>query len=75
MKRGDQMVNATCKAWQICQMGAGEFPLRSRSFAINHYGKIPAPIIMAATGHKSESAFLKYISKGRAEVISILAEY
>jgi len=30
---------------------------------------------MAATGHKSESSFLKYIGKGRAEMVSMLAEY
>jgi len=46
-----------------------------RSFATNHFGKIPTPIIMAATGHKSESSFLKYIDKGRAEMVSMLAEY
>jgi hypothetical protein len=46
-----------------------------RSFATNHFGKIPTPIIMAATGHKSESLFLKYMGKGRAEMVSMLAEY
>ncbi|MBM3455734.1 MAG: integrase, partial [Bacteroidetes bacterium] len=46
-----------------------------RSFATNHFGKIPTPIIMAATGHKSESSFLKYIGKGRVEMVSMLAEY
>jgi len=30
---------------------------------------------MAATGHKSESSFLKYIGKGSAEVVSMLEEY
>jgi hypothetical protein len=30
---------------------------------------------MAATGHKSESSFLNYFSKGRAEIVSMLAEY
>jgi hypothetical protein len=46
-----------------------------RSFASNHFGKIPTPIIMAATGHKSESSFLKYIGRSRAEMASLLAEY
>jgi len=46
-----------------------------RSFATNHFGKITTPIIIAATGHKSESTFLKYIGKGRAEMVSMLAEY
>jgi len=30
---------------------------------------------MAATGQKSESSFLKYIIKGRVEIVSMLAEY
>jgi hypothetical protein len=30
---------------------------------------------MAATCHKSESSFLKYIGKGRVEMVSMLAEY
>jgi integrase len=50
------------------------FHIGRRSFAKNHFGKIPTPIIMAATGHKSESSFLKYIVKGRAEMVSMLAE-
>ena len=34
-----------------------------RSFATNHYGKLPTPVIMAATGHKSERMLLSYIGK------------
>ncbi|MEB3123861.1 MAG: hypothetical protein VKL41_21875 [Snowella sp.] len=30
---------------------------------------------MAATSHKSESLFLKYIGKGTAEMVSMLADY
>jgi len=76
MKRGDRMVSATRKKhgrfakWELVSSHIGR-----RSFATNHFGKIPTPIIMAATGHKSESAFLKYIGKGRAEMVSMLAEY
>lgn len=43
-----------------------------RSFATNHYGKLPTPVIMAVTGHKTEKMFLKYIgktSKDNAEVL------
>jgi hypothetical protein len=43
--------------------------------SIEIFGKIPTPIIMAATGHKSESSFLKYIWKSRAEMASMLAGY
>ena len=34
-----------------------------RSFATNHYGLATNAAIMASTGHKSESSFLKYINK------------
>jgi hypothetical protein len=46
-----------------------------RAIATNHFGKIPTPVIMAAIGHKSESSFLKYIGKCRAEMVSMLADY
>ncbi len=34
-----------------------------RSFATHNYAKIPTPIIMAVTGHKTEKEFLNYIGK------------
>ncbi len=34
-----------------------------RTFASNHYGKIPTPIIMRVTGHPKESTFLGYINQ------------
>ncbi|NND76982.1 MAG: tyrosine-type recombinase/integrase [Flavobacteriales bacterium] len=34
-----------------------------RSFATNHYGHLPTPVIMSITGHKTERAFLTYIKK------------
>lgn len=34
-----------------------------RSFATNHYGVIPTPLIMKVTGHSKESTFLKYINQ------------
>ena len=34
-----------------------------RSFATNHYGKIPTPILMKLTGHSRESTFLEYVGK------------
>jgi integrase len=34
-----------------------------RSFATNYYKIIPTTLIMAITGHKKESTFLKYINK------------
>ena len=41
-----------------------------RSFATNFYGKIPTPLLMAATGHTTEKQFLEYIKI--AEVDSAL---
>ncbi len=34
-----------------------------RTFATNHYGELPTPIIMRVTGHQKESTFLKYIKQ------------
>ena len=34
-----------------------------RSFATNHYGKIPTPILMKLTGHSRESTLLEYVGK------------
>jgi integrase len=56
--------------WELVSSHIGR-----RSFATNHFGKIPTPIIMAATGHKLESSFLKYIGEGRADMVCMLAEY
>jgi len=42
-----------------------------RSFATNFYGnpKLPTPIIMAITGHKTEKTFLDYIKKDPADYV------
>jgi integrase len=49
----------------------GEYPLHEiisshvcrRSFATHNYAKMPTPIVMAVTGHKTEKEFLNYIGK------------
>lgn len=46
-----------------------------RSFATNNFGKIPTPLIMAATGHKKEEMFLRYIGKTQTDQAISLAEY
>lgn len=46
-----------------------------RSFASNNYGKIPTPLLMIATGHKSELMFLKYIGKIDNQQTHALANY
>ena len=33
------------------------------SFATNHYGKIPTPILMKHSGKSRESTFLRYVGK------------
>lgn len=46
-----------------------------RSFATNHYGKIPTILLMKVTGHTTETAFLKYIGKPELEFALELSEY
>lgn len=46
-----------------------------RSFATNHYGKIPTPLLMGATGHATETMFLVYIGKSDAEKALQLSEW
>lgn len=49
----------------------GQYPLHDiisshvcrRSFATHNYAKMPTPVIMAVTGHKTEKEFLNYIGK------------
>jgi integrase len=61
----------------------GEFPkydlisshIGRRSFATNHYGKLPTPVIMAITGHKTEKMLLKYIGKTSRDNAEVLNEY
>lgn len=46
-----------------------------RSFATNHYGEIPTPLLMSATGHMSEKMFLNYIGKTQADRARSLSKY
>tara|TARA_R110001632_G_scaffold6324_5_gene25852 strand:+ start:32646 stop:33968 length:1323 start_codon:yes stop_codon:yes gene_type:complete len=46
-----------------------------RTFASNHYGKIPTPIIMRVTGHAKESTFLGYINQTDDSHIDTFLEY
>lgn len=39
-----------------------------KSFATNFYGKISTPLIMSATGHKTEQSFLMYIGKTQSDL-------
>ena len=46
-----------------------------RSFATNLHGQIPTPVIMAITGHSTETQFLAYIKKTTAENAEILRNF
>ncbi|WP_417199257.1 phage integrase SAM-like domain-containing protein [Bizionia sp.] len=46
-----------------------------RSFATNHYGKLPTPVIMAVTGHQTEKMFLNYIGKTAKDNANVLHEF
>lgn len=46
-----------------------------RTFASNHYNKIPTPIIMRVTGHSKESTFLTYINQADDSHIETFLEY
>lgn len=46
-----------------------------RSFATNHYGKLPTPVLMAITGHTTEKMFLKYIGKTAMDNAEVLNSF
>lgn len=46
-----------------------------RSFATNHYGKLPTPVLMAVTGHTTEKMFLNYIGKTAKDNANVLNEF
>lgn len=46
-----------------------------RSFATHNYSKIPTPIIMAVTGHKTEKEFLNYIGKDYNDLSKQMFDY
>ena len=46
-----------------------------RSFATNHYGKLPTPVIMSATGHTTEKMLLAYIGKTAKDNAIVLQDF
>ena len=46
-----------------------------RSFATNHYGKLPTPVLMAITGHQSERQFLNYVGKTANDNANVLNDF
>lgn len=61
----------------------GEYPFNElvsshvcrRTFATMHYGKLPTPIIMAVTGHKTEREFLGYIGADNTTLSEQMYQY
>lgn len=62
--------NGTYKKWELVSTHIGR-----RSFATNHYGKLPTPVLMSATGHTTEKMFLNYIGKSSIDNAEILRTY
>lgn len=56
--------------WQLVSSHIGR-----RSFATNHYGKVPTPHLINITGHGSEKMFLSYIQKSDKEMAKDAYDY
>lgn len=63
-------VKGTYPKWQLVSTH-----ICRRSFATNHYGKLPTPVLMAVTGHTTEKMFLKYIGKTALDNAEILQDF
>lgn len=63
-------VQGEFEKWELVSTHIGR-----RSFAANNYGKIPTPVLMAQTGHRTEKMFLKFIGKTDQENAKILRDY
>lgn len=63
-------VNSNYKKYQLVSTHIGR-----RTFATIHYGKLPTPVIMSATGHTTEKMLLKYIGKTAKDNADFLREY
>lgn len=61
---------ATYQKWELVSTH-----IARRSFATNHYGKLPTPVLMSATGHTTERQFLNYIGKSSIDNAEILRTY
>ncbi|WP_051201374.1 phage integrase SAM-like domain-containing protein [Christiangramia portivictoriae] len=46
-----------------------------RSFATNHYGELPTPLLINVTGHSTEREFLNYIGKTPIDYADQMASY
>ncbi len=79
----DEQIEGTKICRKTKKKVAGKYPkyelvsshIGRRSFATNHYAKIPTPLIMAITGHSSERSFLTYVGKSDPTMAGLLTEY
>ena len=69
----DQMINVIF--WNGSQDETVSSHIGRRSFATNFFGKIPTPLLMAATGHSSEQIFMRYINPVDKDRIISLSNY
>lgn len=51
------------KKWELVSSHVGR-----RSFATNHYGRVPTTILINMTGHSTEAQFLGYIKKSNKDI-------
>lgn len=58
-----RMIEGIFPKWELTSSHIGR-----RSFATNFYGHIPLPLLMNATGHKSEAQLLEYLGKGSEDL-------
>ena len=77
---GSKNVKVKEKTWRKVKDNYAKWKLVSthicrRSFATNHYGKLPTPVIMAITGHTTEKMFLSYIGKTSKDNAEVLNEF
>lgn len=63
-------VNGSFEKWELLSSHVCR-----RSFATNHYGELPTPVIMAITGHTTEKMFLNYIGKTAKDNAEVLKQY
>ncbi len=56
--------------WELMSSHVGR-----RSFASNHYGRIPTSYLIYITGHSSEKIFLTYIGKSEKDLAIDIANY
>lgn len=63
-------ITGNFEKWELVTSHIGR-----RSFATNHYGKVPTTYLMNITGHSTEKMFLNYIKKSNKDLALDAYEY